>query len=174
MKPTPDPESALGPDVTIKFGESITLDAGEADYYEWTSMPYLPIEQPDQQYITVTGFADPVEYFAYTELDGCGAEGSKVVSMYPANRLGIPTAFSPNGDEYNNELKILGSGFAEIDFKIFNRYGQLVFETTDPHDGWDGKYRGSDQPAEVYMYYVRVVFVDQAVIERSGNITLLR
>jgi len=174
VRPTPNPDDALGADVTIDFGETITLDAGEGDYYDWISEPYYPINNSDQRYITVSGYTEPVEYIAYVEIDGCGAEGTKVVSMYPPSRLGIPTAFSPNGDGFNDVLKILGSGFAEVDIKIFNRYGELVFETTNPDKDWDGKFNGIDQPTEVYTYYIKVVFADKSVVEDSGNITLLR
>jgi gliding motility-associated-like protein len=174
VKPAPDPESALGPDTVINFGEMLTLDAGEGDYYEWSSDPNYPISEPYQRYITVSGYPEPVEFIVYAELDGCGAEGQKTVTMYPPSRLGIPTAFSPNGDGVNDELKVLGSGFASIDFKIFNRFGQLVFETSDPETGWDGTFNGVDQPVEVYTWYIRVSFADQKVIEDSGNVTLLR
>jgi len=68
----------------------------------------------------------------------------------------------------------LGSGFSEVDFKIFNRFGKLVFKTIDASVGWDGKLNGIDQPMEVYTYYIRVVFADKTAIEDSGNITLLR
>ena len=94
--------------------------------------------------------------------------------MYPPDKLGIPTAFSPNGDGVNDKLFILGSGFQQVDFKIYNRYGQLVFETTDPSVGWDGTYNGSQQEMDVYTFILRVVFEDQGVIYKSGNISLLR
>ncbi|MCD4695648.1 MAG: gliding motility-associated C-terminal domain-containing protein [Bacteroidales bacterium] len=174
VKPTPDPELSLGDDVTIKHGESITLDAGSGDYYEWTSTPLVQIENPDQQNITVTGYTDPVEYNVYVEIEGCPAEGYKTISMYPPNKLGIPTAFSPNGDGDNDLLNILGSGFDQVDFKIFNRYGQLVFETSDPAVGWDGTFKGKKQEVDVYTYFIKVVYVDKSVVKESGNISLLR
>jgi gliding motility-associated-like protein len=174
VKPTPDPEDALGNDITIKYGESITLDAGFGDYYEWTSTPEVPIDNPNQREITVPGYIEPIEYKAYVEIDGCPAEGFKVVTMYPPSKLGIPTAFSPNGDGVNDELKILGSGFDKIDFKVFNRYGELVFETNDAEISWDGTYKGKKQEMDVYTYYIKVVYLDKGVVEESGNISLLR
>ena len=110
----------------------------------------------------------------YVEIEGCSAEGIIVVSMYPQSRLGIPTAFSPNGDGINDVLEILGNGFDKVDFKIFNRYGELVFETNNPEETWDGKFKGIDQPMEVYTWYIKVIFVDQEVMEQSGNVTILR
>jgi gliding motility-associated-like protein len=174
VKPTPDPESVLGPDTTIKFEETITLDAGEGDFYDWTSEPFQPIDNPDQRHIIVPGYVEPVEYIVWVELDGCGAEGTMVVSMYPPSRIGIPTAFSPNGDGLNDVLFVRGSGFTEIEFKVFNRFGQLVFETTNPDEGWNGKFEGIDQPGEVYTWLIKASFADQTLIEDAGNVTLLR
>jgi gliding motility-associated-like protein len=174
VKPTPNPQAVLGGDVTLKYGESITLDAGEGDFYEWTSVPLVDIENPNDRQITVPGLIDPVEYHVYVELDGCPAEGFKLVSMYPPSRLGVPTAFSPNGDGVNDELRVYGSGFYDMLFRVYNRYGQLVFETRDSSVGWDGTVNGVKQEMEVYTYYIRVVFQDQDVIEETGNITLLR
>ena len=174
VKPSPNPGDALGDDVTINFGETITLDAGEGDYYIWTSEPYYEINNPDQRYITVSGKTEPVEFIAYVEIDGCGAEGSKVVTMYPPSKLGIPTAFTPNGDGLNDVLYVEGSGFEDMVLQIYNRFGELVFETTDKNMGWDGTVNGIKQEIEVYTYYLKVVFVDKSVVQESGNITLLK
>ena len=59
-------------------------------------------------------------------------------------------------------------------FQIYNRYGELVFETTDKNLGWDGTVNGSKQEMEVYTYYIKVKYVDGGVSEEKGNITLLR
>jgi gliding motility-associated-like protein len=174
VRPLPQPESALGPDITLKFGESITLDAGEGTSFAWSSEPEVYIENPASQQITVPGMEDPVEYMVYVMLNGCSAEGFKVVAMHPPNRVGVPTAFSPNGDGVNDELRVLGSGFSDMIFRIYNRYGQLVFETRDSTIGWDGTVNGVKQEMEVYTYHIRVVFQDSDVVEETGTVTLLR
>lgn len=176
VKPVPRPENYLGDEVWIKFGESITLDAGPGETYEWTASPEVPIDNPTARQITVPGYADPnpVEYIVMVENNDCYGEALKIVGMYPPSKLGVPTAFSPNNDGVNDELIINGSGFAELDFRIYNRYGELVFETTDATVGWDGTVNGEKQEVEVYTYYVRVVYQDKGVVEETGNITLLR
>jgi len=109
-------------------------------------------------------------------LDGCQKEGFLKNELLPPSKIGVPTAFSPNGKGpiENEELKIAGSGFAEMDFKIYNRYGKLVYESTDWTVGWDGTYKGKKQEMDVYTYYIKVRFQDDAVVEEKGNITLLR
>jgi gliding motility-associated-like protein len=176
VKPLPRPQEYLGDEVWMKYGQTTTMDAGPGDTWEWTSNPEVPIDNPDAQVITVPGYGDPnpVEYTVTVMNDGCYGEGFKVIGMFPPSKLGVPTAFSPNGDGDNDQLKLLGSGFAEVDFRIYDRYGKLVFETVDPDVGWDGTVNGVKQEVEVYTYYIRVLYQDKDVVEETGNITLLR
>jgi len=176
VKPTPYPQVYLGEDETIDFGETITLDAGPGSSYHWIATPdIVTIENPNQQTIEAVGYPDqPILYTAYVELDGCSNEGTKQITMYPQTKLGIPTAFSPNGDGENDILYVKGSGFQDIAFQIYNRYGEMVFESSDPNIGWDGKFNGFEQEIEVYTYYIKVRYVDGGVAEEKGNITLLR
>ena len=183
VKPAPDPQSYLGNPVEVKFGDSFTLDAGIGDTYQWYSYPHTEINPDNEQTITIShdnnyGPEGPqigdIEYYVLVDLDGCQKEGFLKGDLLPPSKIGVPTAFSPNGDNYNNELKIQGSGFAEMDFKIYNRYGKLVYESTDWTVGWDGTYNGKDQEMDVYTYYIKVRFEDEAVVEEKGNITLLR
>jgi len=178
VKPAPKPEQALGDDITLIYGESITLDAGIGDTYTWTSNPEVPIENPNSRTITIHGYTNPnpVEYQVNVDLDGCPAEGYKLVGMFPPSKWGVPTAFSPNGDGTNDILYVEGSGFSSLVFRIYDRYGKLVFETTNPDrsEGWDGTVDGAKQEMEAYTYYVKIVFEDAGVVEDKGNITLLR
>ena len=94
----------------------------------------------------------------------------------------IPTAFSPNGDGQNDMLYVRGVGMANLHLMIFNRWGELVFETTTietdlvgQHSaGWDGRMRGEEQPMEAYAYVLEIRFVDNNTLTKKGNITLLR
>lgn len=86
----------------------------------------------------------------------------------------IPTAFSPNGDGNNDILYVRGEGIQEIYLKIYNRWGELVFESHDINMGWDGKYKGADAPVEAYGYVLSVLFVNNQIFQKAGNITLIR
>jgi gliding motility-associated-like protein len=177
VKPVPKPEEVLGEDVWLNFGETVTIDAGEGESYEWSSLPETTVSDSTSRIITVPGANDPTLYLVQVELDGCFGQGEKLVNMYPLSRLGIPTAFSPNKeDDINPRLYLLGSGFAQVTFRIFDRYGKLVFESTDPNgsEGWDGTFEGRDLEMDVYTYYVKVIYQDGGVEERKGNVTLLR
>ncbi|HEU4719217.1 MAG TPA: CotH kinase family protein, partial [Bacteroidia bacterium] len=89
--------------------------------------------------------------------------------------LFIPTAFSPNADGNNDVLHMHGTeGASYIDLVIYNRWGQKVFETTDPTQGWDGTTGGRECESGVYAYFLKVDYPDGTSTTKSGNITLMR
>lgn len=88
--------------------------------------------------------------------------------------IGVPNAFSPNGDGFNDIIFVEGEGIVLLNFKIYNRWGEIVFETNDQSVGWNGVYKGVLQEMEVYTYFVDATFVDGENVKLKGNITLLR
>jgi len=88
--------------------------------------------------------------------------------------IGLPSAFSPNGDGTNEILYVRGAAIQTLDLKIFNRWGQLVFETTSKDIGWDGTFNGQPQPIDAYAYVLNVTFIDGSTKMMKGNVTLLR
>ena len=88
--------------------------------------------------------------------------------------IGVPNAFSPNGDGINDVVKVEGKGITELTFRIFNRWGELVFETHDQTIGWDGIYKGVLQEMDVFTYTVDANFINGEHRLLKGNITLLR
>ncbi len=92
--------------------------------------------------------------------------------IFPA--IDVPTGFSPNGDGNNDILYVRGAAIEKLNFKVYNRWGELVFETNDENVGWDGNYKGQPQEMESYAWILSARFVDGSSVERSGNVTLLR
>jgi len=88
--------------------------------------------------------------------------------------IGIPTAFSPNNDTHNDVLFVRGSGIASFSLLIYNRYGEKVFETSDITEGWDGTYKGKDENAGVFAYYLEYEYVNGDKGSLKGNITLVK
>lgn len=105
---------------------------------------------------------------------GCSDTICKYVDadVYPLADL--PKAFSPNGDGVNDLLFVRGAGVEAIDLKLYNRWGEIVFESTDITIGWDGKYKGKEAPVEAYAFVLNVTFVDGTTFYKKGNVTLLR
>jgi gliding motility-associated-like protein len=92
--------------------------------------------------------------------------------------LDVPNAFTPgrfSGTSYNNGIvKVEGFGIGKMNWKIYNRWGQVVFSTSDVNKGWDGTFKGALQPLDVYTYTLDVEFTDGQKLKRTGDITLLR
>ncbi len=88
--------------------------------------------------------------------------------------VGLPSGFSPNKDGENDILYVRGAAIQTMDLKIFNRWGQLVFETNSQSIGWDGTFNGQPQPMDAYAYVLNVTFIDSSTKTLKGSITLLR
>lgn len=88
--------------------------------------------------------------------------------------LDVPNAFTPGRFGKNGLVKVEGFGIGKINWKIYNRWGQVVFSTTDRHQGWDGTFKGVLQPMDVYTYTLDVEFTDGVKLRKTGDISLLR
>jgi gliding motility-associated-like protein len=85
--------------------------------------------------------------------NACGSVQDEVLVYQGVCKVFVPTAFTPNRDRKNDLFKILGTEIvSSLHLKIFNRWGELVFETRDKANGWDGTYRGKYAPNGTYIY----------------------
>ncbi len=114
-----------------------------------------------------------------TDENNC-IDSTKVTIVFDAEaNIYIPNAFSPNQDGSNDVFYVYGRGFTDFNLKIFNRWGELIFESFDQNYGWDGTYRGKLLPPGVFVYYVDVKFISgiappEYQLYRKGSVTLLR
>jgi gliding motility-associated-like protein len=93
--------------------------------------------------------------YTVTDSLGCQSTTQKTILVYSSCYLAVPNAFTPNNDGKNDFLKVLNAIKVEkLDFRVFNRWGQLVFRTTNWKQGWDGKLNGVDQATGVYVWYL--------------------
>jgi gliding motility-associated-like protein len=88
--------------------------------------------------------------------------------------IGIPSAFSPNGDGNNDVFFVRGGPFTEFDLRIYNNWGVLLFSAERQTDGWDGSYKGQPQPVGVYVHTFRGTTADGVVVDRAGEVTIIR
>lgn len=86
----------------------------------------------------------------------------------------IPNAFSPNADGHNDVLFVRSVILNEFYFVVYNHWGQKVFETTDLRTGWDGNFKGKESPNGVYDYYFKGICVEGELLEKRGNVMLIR
>jgi len=90
-------------------------------------------------------------------------------------KLFAPNVFTPNEDTFNDTWRIFGEGITAYDLRVYDRWGQLVFETQSPENGWDGTRRGGRAaPEGVYVYAVKVQFAGEVPFESQGTVLLVR
>lgn len=104
----------------------------------------------------------------------CSAKTCKFIDALVRPLADLPSGFSPDGDGNNDVFRVRGYGIASMNLKIFNRWGEQVFETSDQNIGWDGTYKGKLQEMDVYAYVLVAEFVDGTHTKKQGNVTLLR
>ena len=110
-----------------------------------------------------------------TDVAGCKASATVLVKVYNGITYYLPNAFSPNGDGLNEVFRPIPAGIISTEyFRIFSRYGQLIFETSQPMKGWDGTFKGIKQPIGNYVWSIKGMGSDGKVVEKKGNVLLVR
>jgi gliding motility-associated-like protein len=106
---------------------------------------------------------------------GCVIKDSLLVRIFKEKEIFVPKGFSPNGDGNNDKIfpRLVGVRTLTY-FKVYNRWGQLIFQTSNINEGWDGTYRGSKQPMETYVWMAEGIDIDNNAIKRTGTFLLLR
>lgn len=110
---------------------------------------------------------------AYNE-QGCSDRYCRTISADVLPLADVPTGFSPNGDGSNDVLYVRGYSIQTLDFRLFNRWGEQVFETQNQSIGWDGTFKGKAQEMDAYAFTLQVTFYDGTTLHKQGNVTLLR
>ena len=172
-----EPPTNISWDTTIVIGQTATLPGyvGAGFNYSWTPVDYLscltcptPVASPTVEYIYTVNVKDT---------HGC-FERVNTYTVYIENKssVDVPTAFTPNGDGINDLINVDGWGLKKLNyFRVFNRWGELIYETTDLNSGWDGFYKGVPQNMETYVYQAEVeTYSDSAPIKKAGYFKLLR
>jgi gliding motility-associated-like protein len=136
-------------------------------------------ETPDNVWNpTVPAPPGPVTYtVTVTNEAGCTAVGSVTIGVRSPlcddSDVFLPTAFTPNGDGVNDELRVYTVYPLQFELHIYNRWGQEVFSTLDQNDFWDGRFNGERLPPDVFGFYMNVTCPNEAKFFKKGNITLL-
>ena len=121
-------------------------------------------------YETIYDFTPCLEVFN----SGCKDSVCKDIFIDFIPLIDVPNAFTPNNDGVNDIIKVEGLGITQLSFRIYNRWGELVYEGFDQEEGWNGIYKGVLQEMEVYTYVVSAVLLDGSTPVLKGNISLIR
>ncbi|MBS1658237.1 MAG: gliding motility-associated C-terminal domain-containing protein [Bacteroidetes bacterium] len=168
------PDVVVSSDTTIYLGNSVDLEASGGVSYQWVPPTYL--SDPNSPFPTSVLPQDTITYYVtVTSADGCQTTDSVTIYVRWDALVAIPSAFSPNSDGHNDILHLLVRGIFDLNhFYVYNRWGELVFETTDVNNGWDGTYKGKEQPVGVYVYTYAGTDHDGRSINGNGSVTLVR
>lgn len=182
IKVTPNPTITFNGPITLPIGTTVQMPvsySGPMASYTWS---------PDTN-ITCTNCAIPSiiakRKITYTvsvvDSNGCTATGSILVNaLCNEKNYFVPNTFSPNGDGVNDVFYPRGVGLARVQvLRIFNRWGQMVFErkdfdANDASKGWNGTINGIKADIDTYVYYVEFVCENAAILPYKGNVTLIR
>ena len=159
------PSFNLGNDKEICPDQTIALSAGiQGSDYKWQ-------DGSTQSSFTVS---EPGIY-SLTATNKCGSFTDEVIITRGLCKLAMPNAFTPNSDGKNDVLRISNaSQIKSFSLNIFNRWGQLIFTTTDPYKGWDGKFNSVLQPEGNYMWSISLVDNEGNKVQAKGQVLLIR
>lgn len=165
------PVAVISPaEVTIYVGDEVELDAGEYSFYEWyTSGDSL---LSNNQVLTVT---DSGKFYIWVEDENGCRDMSEfaIVNTVPLTQLFVPTAFTPNDDEHNELFVIKGLFIKEYNIQIYNRWGDLLFESNTIDKYWDGMYSNRRVPEGSYYYNIEVLGEDDKIFNKGGTVQLI-
>lgn len=170
---TGGPTANAGNSVTIISGNSVTLNGSGTTgaTFSWSPTSSLTCSN------CPTPVASPTLTTTYTltvTANGCSATDTVTVFIeIPCGDLFVPKAFSPNNDGQNEVLYVYGKCIKDLEFAIYDRWGEKVFFTTNPASGWDGTFRGNKLDAAVFVYYLKAN-VNGEEVSKHGNITLVK
>jgi gliding motility-associated-like protein len=165
-------------DTVVAKGEStiLTLTPSGSGNYTYTWNPAITTTNAP---VSVKPDSTTTYYVIVTDANGCKAMAKASVKVYsPECRdpyIYIPNAFSPNGDSHNDKLYVRGDNLTQqFYFAVYNRWGEVVFETDNQAFGWDGSHKRAPVCPDVYGYYLRATCKNGEPIFIKGNVTVLK
>jgi gliding motility-associated-like protein len=156
---------------TITYGNTVSLSASGDATYQWFPSATLSCDTC----ANVTAFPLKTTTYYVSAVTDSGCRSTQWVTInVECGDVFVPNAFSPNGDGQNDVLFAYGPCIKSMDFMVFDRWGNMMFETENINEGWDGRYHGLPMNSGTYAYVLNTVMVDDSVIQKKGSVELLR
>ena len=161
-------------DTVVFSGDQFQLLASSgATNYSWSPATGLSNPFVANPLLTVT--SDVTFNIIATTAAGCRGDGAVTVKVFKGPEIYMPTGFTPNGDGKNDVFKPFTVGITKINyFRVFNRWGRLLYSTSNLNEGWNGRIGGVVQPTGTFVWMVQGVARDGKVITKKGTVTLIR
>jgi gliding motility-associated-like protein len=163
----------------VKKGEQTVLNAVPETYSSYNWYPSSMVEDSMNATTTTAIIEETTDFIVIAKNNkGCIATDTVRVTVQDLRcgqeNIFIPSAFTPNGDGKNDIWKIRTNVSTSFSVKIYNRWGEMVFESNDIEQGWDGNFHGKKSESGSYAYYLTVNCENQEQYFSKGNITLIR
>ncbi len=148
--------------------------SGGATNLQYTWVPSSALNNPTVPNPIAVLNSDTKFYLTVSDGSGCKGYDSVMIRVYRDSGFYVPSAFTPNGDGLNDVVKVIPVSISKIEyFRIFNRYGNLVFETSDISKGWDGNYKNKKQDTGSYIFIVKGISITGTPVVRKGTLLLI-
>ena len=165
-----------GADTAVVPGQPLQLMASGGSSYLWDPASFLSDPTIANPIATFDASVDSVTYTVKVSEGSCSATDQITVRVYKNGPdILVPSGFTPNGDGRNDVIRPILYGITKLNyFSLYNRWGQLVFTTSEVNKGWDGIFSGAAQPAGTYVYQTEGVDFTGKVVFRKGTVVLIR
>jgi gliding motility-associated-like protein len=165
-----------GNDTAVIVGQPLQLLAAGGDIYLWTPATGLNAVNIPDPVAFFSAEIDSVRYRVFVSEGKCVDSAFIKISIFKTNpQIFVPTAFTPNGDGRNDRVRPIAVGIKNIEyFRVYNRWGQMVFATTINGVGWDGKINGKPQGTNSYVWLVKAIDYLHRPYFQKGTVTLIR
>jgi gliding motility-associated-like protein len=182
VRPAPGAAIQDKPTGTICAADSVRLqavDLGPGYQYVWTPSNIFQDRANRGTTVFTTPFYRQGKYYAMltvTDSVGCEGQDSVEINTLPCCDVYFPNAFAPGSqNEKNNRFGMISQGVpTRFTLRVMNRWGRVMYETSDARQGWDGRYEGELQPTGTYFYYAKYRCASGEEAEQRGDITLIR
>jgi len=171
---------SAGVDTVIVAGQPLQLQAAASTAgvtYSWTPTTGLSDPSIGNPVATITPPPDSITYTVRaTTPEGCVAQDAMTVRIFSGgSSIYVPSAFTPNGDGRNDIIRPIVAGLTRLEyFRVYNRWGQLLFSTGEIGKGWDGNFNGAPQPSGTYVFIAQGVDYQNNTVKAKGTIVLIR
>ena len=177
VKVVPRVPAFAGNDTSIVANQPLQLNATGGAAYVWSPTTGMNDGNIANPLVTLGATIDTITYRVRVSTpEGCFADDDIRVMVFKTGPdIFVPSAFTPNKDGTNDVLRPIAVGIKSLNyFKIFNRWGQVVFSTTDLSNGWNGKISGVDQATGTFVYIAEATDYLGNVLKRKGTLVLIR
>lgn len=175
---TPPPKIKIPADTVVAIHQPLQLDVIDVNNSGLVNFTWLPATGLNNPFIKnpIAILDADIQYqVTATTANNCQVMGYVKVKVYQGPEIYVPTAFTPSSDGLNDVLKAIPVGIKEFHyFNIYNRWGQLIFTTSNPAVGWDGKVQGVPQGPNSFVWTVEGVDYFGNLIRKKGMVTLVR